>query len=264
MSRPTWEAATRAQYDDDANLAARQALFEYLVDATPLAAPLDDLSSLANQRVLDLGCGNGHFLHSACQGGANASGCDLSLGMVQTARANAAAPVCQADAHDLPYADDVFDVVLALWMLYHLDERPKALAEVARVLGPHGRLVATTNSEDDGDLGRLITGGLSDVLGRTVKNFHPPLPFTAENGASILGRVFPVVTTHPFGTTFAVTDPLVVVRYAGSMLGPMHTLHGDFDDAEVLSAVGRRCAGALADGRAVRIERRGAVFVSQS
>ena len=260
---PSWEEATRAQYDDDANLAARQALFDYIVEATPLAAPLDDLSALQGDRVLDLGCGNSLFLANARAGGATAVGCDLSLGMVQTARDTAASPVSQVDAHQLPFCDDSFDVVLALWMLYHVADRPKALAEVARVLRPGGRLVATTNSGDDHDLRRVITLGLSDVLGRTVEDYHPALPFTAENGAEILGGVFPDVAVHPFGNVFDVTDPVVLVRYAGSMLGPMHELHGDFDDAGVLAAVGRRSEDALAESGSVRIERNGAVFIAQ-
>ena len=261
---PSWEAATRQQYDDDTNLAARQALFDYLHDATPLAAPLGDLSVLRGHRVLDVGCGNGQFLANAIRGGANAMGLDLSYGMVTAARAASEAPVARADAQHLPIAAASIDTVLALWMLYHVDDRPQALAEIARVLRPGGQLVAATNADRDGDLGALMCGALADVLGDRVDEWHPPLSFTAENGAAAIAAVFGdgAVEVHPFGTTFAVDDASVLVRYAGSMLGPMHEHLGEFDDVAVLRAVGARCEHQLATGDAIRIERNGAVFVA--
>ncbi|MGI9612717.1 MAG: class I SAM-dependent methyltransferase [Acidimicrobiales bacterium] len=224
MPSASWEEATRRQYNDDTNLAARQALFDYLVEATPLAAPLNDLSSLADDRVLDVGCGNGQFLNGAAVGGAMATGCDLSLGMVRSARAASDAPVFQADAHRLPVASGAIDTVLALWMLYHLDDKPAAIAEMARVLRPGGQLVAATNSSRDGDIGELMCAALGDVLGTATDGWHPPLSFTSENGAPFIADVFgdDAVEAHPFGTTFAVDDASVLVGYAGSMLEPMH------------------------------------------
>ena len=40
-----------------------------------------------------------------------------------------------------------FDTVVAAWMLYHVPDLDRGLAEIARVLTPGGRLVAVTNSE---------------------------------------------------------------------------------------------------------------------
>lgn len=265
MPSTSWEEATRRQYDDDTNLAARQALFDYLVEATPLAAPLNDLSSLTGDRVLDVGCGNGQFLNGAAAGGAKVAGCDLSLGMVRSARAASDAPVLQADAHHLPVASGTVDTVLALWMLYHLDDKPSAITEMARVLRSGGQLVAATNSSQDGDIGELMCAALADVLGGATDGWHPPLSFTAENGATFIADVFgdDAVESHPFGTTFAVDDAAVLVGYAGSMLEPMHEHLGDFDDVAVLQAVGEQCAHRLADQDSIRIERSGAVFIAR-
>ena len=262
--RGSWEEATRRQYDDDTNLAARQALFAFLVEATPLAPPLDDLAALADQRVLDVGCGNGQFLAGATTGGAVAVGCDLSAGMVAAARAASGAPIVRADAHELPVATGTVDWVLALWMLYHVDDKPRALSEMARVLRPTGRLVASTNSSDDGDLGEIACTALRSVLGRRVERWHPPLSFTAEDGEATLASVFgnEAVETHRFGTVFSIDDATVLVGYAGSMLGPMHELHGEFDDAALLRAVGEECDERIAEDGPIRIERSGAVFIA--
>lgn len=54
----------------------------------------------------------------------------------------------EADAADLPFSDASFDVVFAMMMLHHVEERhtdyvrrPQALREIRRVLRPEGHLV---------------------------------------------------------------------------------------------------------------------------
>ena len=54
---------------------------------------------------------------------------------------------------DLPFGDEAFDVVAALWMLYHVPDVDRALAEIRRVLRPGGLFVAVTNG--DGHLADL-------------------------------------------------------------------------------------------------------------
>ena len=51
------------------------------------------------------------------------------------------------DVQELPFADESFDVAVAAWMLYHVPDLDRALAELARVLVRGGRLVAVTNRE---------------------------------------------------------------------------------------------------------------------
>ena len=57
-----------------------------------------------------------------------------------------------------------YDVVVAAWMLYHLDDLDAGLAEIRRVLRPGGALVAATNSE--GHLADLRTeaGGWNHLV----------------------------------------------------------------------------------------------------
>ncbi len=213
--------------------------------------------------MLDIGCGNGMFLTGANNAGASVVGFDYSMGMARSARQATGAPVGQADAHALPLADRSIDTVLALWMLYHVTDKPAALSEFARVLVDGGQLAAATNSGLPDGLDRLILEALEEVLAKSVDRWHAPLDFTAENGASIVGQVFDSVETHPFLTRFDVTDAETLVRYVGSMLGPIGEEHGDVSGPQLLEAVGRRCEAEISSQGAVSIHRAGAVFLAR-
>jgi ubiquinone/menaquinone biosynthesis C-methylase UbiE len=51
------------------------------------------------------------------------------------------AQVLQATAEDLPFEDDSFDAVVSTLVLCGVDDQPRALREVRRVLRPGGRLL---------------------------------------------------------------------------------------------------------------------------
>ena len=83
-----------------------------------------------------------------------------------------------AEGPDAPQM--AFDAV-AVWMLYHVPDVDRALAELARVLVPGGRLVAVTNAPDH-------LHELRELLGVPRRGvFHP---FSGANGAELLRRHF--------------------------------------------------------------------------
>ncbi|MEJ2249810.1 MAG: methyltransferase domain-containing protein [Candidatus Lokiarchaeota archaeon] len=51
------------------------------------------------------------------------------------------------DAEEIPYRNQVFDVVLACHMLYHIPNIKKALTSINRVIKPSGRFISTTTSK---------------------------------------------------------------------------------------------------------------------
>src|SRR6185436_7427184 len=59
-------------------------------------------------------------------------------------------PAQVQDVQHLLAPDAAYDVVLALWMLYHVPDLARGLAELRRVLRPGGRLVALTNGVEGG------------------------------------------------------------------------------------------------------------------
>ena len=73
------------------------------------------------------------------------AGCDISLGMLQQAKARLAnLQVVAADAPALPFKSETFDVVTASFVLSHIRKYRRALNEIHRVLRVNG-LIAASN-----------------------------------------------------------------------------------------------------------------------
>jgi ubiquinone/menaquinone biosynthesis C-methylase UbiE len=106
------------------------------------------VAEVAPTRVLEIGCGPGYFAERVQQEtGARVRALDLSPRMVELARDRGVAAEV-GDVQELPFADRTFDCAVANWLLYHVPSLDRGLAELARVLGPPGRLVAATFAGD--------------------------------------------------------------------------------------------------------------------
>jgi SAM-dependent methyltransferase len=107
-----------------------------------------ETANLQGARVLDYGCGDGHFSRILAGRGARVLGIDISPRLIEQARASAMNSGCNGntpefvagDAHHTPFPDAMFDYVVGNGALHHL-ELEKALTEIARVLKPGGKAV---------------------------------------------------------------------------------------------------------------------------
>jgi ubiquinone/menaquinone biosynthesis C-methylase UbiE len=72
---------------------------------------------------------------------------DSSPRMVELA-STAGASAVLADTRKLPFPNDWFDCAVANFVLYHVEHPATAIAELARVLGARGILLASTLSDD--------------------------------------------------------------------------------------------------------------------
>ena len=105
---------------------------------------LADLVPLAEQRIIELGCGNARLARSLVQRFAGSQLVGLEVDAVQHAK-NLAAPqerllFMAGSAEAVPFPDASFDGALMLKSLHHvpLAAMDAALAEVARVVKPGG------------------------------------------------------------------------------------------------------------------------------
>lgn len=95
-------------------------------------------------RLLDAGCGPGHWTQFLHDGDRDAVGADLSSQLLAAARTRFPDPWFeQADLRALPFEDASFDGILAWYSLIHTPpaELPEILAELARVLRPGGSVL---------------------------------------------------------------------------------------------------------------------------
>lgn len=107
--------------------------------------------------ILDLACGTGVVTRQVVQSGVtpgSLTGVDHNGDMLAVARHRAAeaaieAEWLEADAGDLPFSDDRFDLAFCQQALQFFPDRPRALRELHRVLRPSGRAVFCVQRELD-------------------------------------------------------------------------------------------------------------------
>ncbi len=224
-------------YGDPAKLGARVTLQRrFSVNPLPIADwELGLVDTTGVQRALDAGCGTGAFLlplaRRLAPQGATVIGLDLAEGTLGQARAGVQAeglPVdcIIGDVEALPFDDNSFDLVLANYMLYHVPNLERAIAELRRVLRPGGTLLAATNGQGHmRELWQLEEQALVHVGAspETVAGYieraraAAALSFRLENGAEWLRRSFTDVHLERYSDELHVTEVEPLVDYLVSM-----------------------------------------------
>ncbi len=208
------------QYGTSNNLQARIAIHErFSTNPQDWVDWLWQTMNLPSQgRILELGGGTGRLWHEHRNdlGQLQISFSDHSLGMLHTAKAQLAdlnqLNFSQIDAHQLPFADSSFDVVIANHMLYHVAEQAVALAEIRRVLKPNGTFFAATNGNQHmREIKELI-----QAVDPSADVTPFSLSFSLENGAALLQTQFEQVEIIKFANNLAVTEVEPIVAYVRS------------------------------------------------
>jgi ubiquinone/menaquinone biosynthesis C-methylase UbiE len=245
-------AAMRAHYAQTANLQARQSIFAYSSLRDGEATIPELIRCPPGQALLDVGCGNGLWLDIARRESKPglAVGVDLSFGMVQVVRTRLPdAPTAQGDAMALPFRDDAFDTIFALWMLYHVPTKASALAEIRRVLRPGGRLIAATNATViDDALDQLVRGALEATIATPVDRWIEKLDFDADNGREILSAEFGHIDRRLVHRDFSVPEAPPLVAFVDSLRTPIEAELGPLPWSRVLAELEARIEQRLRAG----------------
>jgi len=217
------------QYADSTKLATRASLHVKYGRATwfpwwAAQVPWPTPATGADLQVLEVGCGAA-WLWAEGTDQMPADRIDLTLtdlspGMVDEAVARvtglgrfAAVRGRTADAQEVPFADDSFDVVVSNHMLYHLPDPARGVAEIARVLRPAGVAAVATNGwthlTELWQIRAEVFAGLEDLTDHdeTVEVFG------IETGEPMLHERFGSVDFHRYDDTLRCTDPVDVVDF---------------------------------------------------
>jgi SAM-dependent methyltransferase len=116
----------------------------------PIAAGFDKADGL---KVLEIGCGLGTDGAQFAEAGADYTGVDLTDAAVDLARKrfelfDLPGKFQTADAENLDFADESFDLVYSHGVLHHTPETAKAIREVHRVLRSGGRAIVMLYHRD--------------------------------------------------------------------------------------------------------------------
>jgi ubiquinone/menaquinone biosynthesis C-methylase UbiE len=210
------------QYKDSTNLQARLSLHQrFSVNKYGWHPWIFDHFKLPSHcRILELGCGPGYLWLeniSRIPAGWEILLSDFSPGMLESARQaleeQHSFEFKVIDAQAIPCEDRFFDAVIANHMLYHVPNRPAALAEIHRVLKPSGHFYASTVGNN-----HLVE------MGELIRKFDPTLDtwedfgkaagsFTLENGTAQLSPWFTRIKSYHYEDALKVTEAAPLVDY---------------------------------------------------
>jgi ubiquinone/menaquinone biosynthesis C-methylase UbiE len=204
----------RWEYASEERLAKRNEIFRNVIEGpNPEEVAFEAVAAAKPRRVLDVGCGPGELTERfAKEVGADVRAIDISPRMVELTRARGI-DARIADVENLPFGDGEFDCVFAGWVLYHVPDVQKAIAECARVLKPGGRLVASSFCDDNiMELWELIPGALP----------REALSFTSTNGADLLRAQFASVEQRDVRATLVFPDTDSMRTFVASTIDRAH------------------------------------------
>ncbi len=108
---------------------------------------IEKIRTIKGHSVLDIGCGGGFLSNELGMKGLDVTGVDLSPMSLEVAANHDRSGKVKyqvADAYQLPFADETFDVVTAMDFLEHVEDPKKVILEASRVLKPGGIFIFHT------------------------------------------------------------------------------------------------------------------------
>ncbi|NLW13552.1 MAG: demethylmenaquinone methyltransferase [Trueperella sp.] len=155
-------------------------------------------------KVLDIAAGTGSSAACYAEYGADVIASDFSEGMIAKGRARYPdLKFVQADAMDLPFEDNSFDVTTISYGLRNVKDPDKALREMFRVTKPGGRLVVAEFSRPKNRLFQM-------AYHFYIQDFMPLVASLVSSNAAAYSYLFESIEDWPAQEEFAAN-----MRHAG-------------------------------------------------
>lgn len=115
-------------------------------ETQPFMEKVMEFKNFKGKNLLEIGCGLGTDLLQFARGGANVTGVDLTPASIELVKRRfnlyeLKLTARVADAENLPFGDNTFDIVYSFGVLHHTPNTQKAIDEVYRVLKPGGKII---------------------------------------------------------------------------------------------------------------------------
>lgn len=219
------ESTIKEQYNSDKNLNLRSNLHSYNVNKIDWDVwCFENMKFCKNDKVLELGCGNGKLWlknKEKIETDLNITLSDFSKSMIKSAKNNLKEinmdfQYKEINAEKIPYKDETFDVIIAEHMIYFVSNIEKALEEIKRVLKPNGKVYITTNSKNTmNELNELCekfapNSGLSNN-GLSER-------FNLEEGEKLLKKYFNNVSLNVLEGKIILSESEPLVSYKASTI----------------------------------------------
>ncbi|MFX1388521.1 MAG: class I SAM-dependent methyltransferase [Promethearchaeota archaeon] len=216
----------KVQYKNHQNLNNRMNLWSYGSNPVTLQEWIFNKIQLKeDENVLELGCGTGELwlenyrnIPSSC----SITLSDFSEKMLTRAKANLKSldlPIKFEiiNAEEIPYPNQIFDVVIACHMLYHVPNLEKTLLSISRVLKPNSRFITTTVSQKHiQELTDFLSKfGLSSGFREEKSQFFGE--FRNETGREILKPFFRDIELFEYINPVNITFISPLMNYIDSM-----------------------------------------------
>lgn len=193
----------------------------------------ETLDLRAGEHVLDVAAGNGNISLAAARRWCDVISTDYVPSLLERGRARAAAEGLtiefkEADAEDLPFADESFDAVVSTFGVMFTPDQDQAAAELLRVCKSGGR-VGLANWTPDGFIGQLFKT-LGKYLPPPAGSKSPALWGTRERIAELFGAHTTEIWTEKRMFNFRYRSPEHYLDVFRTYYGPTHKAFGALDE----------------------------------
>ena len=219
------ESTIKEQYNSDKNLNLRSNLHSYNVNKIDWDVwCFENMKFCKNDKVLELGCGNGKLWlknKEKIETDLNITLSDFSKSMIKSAKNNLKEinmdfQYKEINAEKIPYKDETFDVIIAEHMIYFISNIEKALEEIKRVLKPNGKVYITTNSKNTmNELNELCEKFAPNSV---LSNNGLSERFNLEEGEKLLKKYFNNVSLNVLEGKIILSESEPLVSYKASTI----------------------------------------------